>query len=119
MVLPGSEGDLTILPDHFPLITHLNIGIIEYHDQEEVNYCFVNGGMAQVGADKITVIASSAEKDTEIDFGRAQVALERAQRHLKSPADEKEALQARSAVRRAAARLEIKSLLKQKQEETA
>jgi len=117
VVLPGAEGDLTVLPDHFPLISHLNIGIVEYYDEDEVIYCFVNGGVAQVGADKVIVVTPSAEIDTEIDLSRAQAALERARKKLKSPANEKQAFWARSATRRADVRLEVKSLLKQKQEE--
>ena len=117
VVLPGKEGDLTVLPEHFPLISHLDIGVVQYEIEGEMHYCFVNGGAAQIGNDEVVVVTSSAEKDSDIDFGRVGETLNRARQKTKSPVDEKEALRARSAIRRAESRLEIQSLLKQKQEE--
>jgi F-type H+-transporting ATPase subunit epsilon len=117
VVLPGVAGQLTIFPDHFPLITRLNIGIVEYHDKDEAKYCFVRGGVAQVGNDRITVLSSASEDEVNIDYPRAQAALQRANEKRGSSTDEKELKRYSGSLSRAEARLEIEALVKQRRED--
>lgn len=117
VVLPGIAGQLTIYPDHFPLITHLAVGIVEYHDEGQSKYCFVNGGIAQVGNDRIDVLSSSSEDEVSIDYPRSRDALERAEGTLSGSDDETEIRRYSRAKSRAETRLEIETLVKQRQEE--
>ena len=117
VVLPGIAGQMTIFPDHFPLITHLDVGIVEYHDQGQAKYCFVKGGVAQVGNDRITVLSPASEDEVDIDFTRAQAALERAKEKLGSSTDGQELRRHSGSAARAEARLEIGALLKKRQED--
>ena len=117
VVLPGIAGQMNIYPDHFPLITHLDVGIVEYHDEDQTRYCFVKGGVAQVGNDRITVLSPASEDEVDIDHPRAQAALERARKKLSSSTGEKELKRYSGSAARAEARIEIEMLVKKRQED--
>ena len=75
VVVPGSEGDFGVLPDHAPLISTVRPGIIEVYDDGKVTErIFVAGGFAEVNPERCTVLAEVAMPVDEID--RAQVEAE-------------------------------------------
>jgi len=84
--LPGENGYLGVLPGHAPLITELGIGELRYHDlggKESARLAVVRG-FAEVLADRVTVLAETAERAEEIDLQRAKDALARAEKRLAS-----------------------------------
>ncbi len=68
-VVPGSEGDFAVLPGHAPMISSVRPGILEVHETEdgEVLRIFVRGGFAEVGNDRLTVLAEEAIEVAELD----------------------------------------------------
>jgi F-type H+-transporting ATPase subunit epsilon len=75
VVVPGSEGDFGVLPQHAPLISTVRPGIIEvYEDGKVTERIFVAGGFAEVNPERCTVLAEVAMPVSEID--RAQVEAE-------------------------------------------
>ena len=108
VLAPGSEGEFGVLPDHAPFLTTLKIGILTYKKGSETGHFFVNWGYAEVGPDKVTILADSAEKSDEIDAERAKESLKRAEDHLKKLDDLDEA-RATAAVERATARISLVS----------
>jgi F-type H+-transporting ATPase subunit epsilon len=55
--LPGSEGQMTILSEHEPLITTLKAGVITVRVEGEANKEFpIEGGVLEVRQDGATVI---------------------------------------------------------------
>ena len=106
VLAPGSEGEFGVLPDHAPFLTTLKIGILTYKKGAEVGHFFVNWGYAEVGPDKVTILADSAEKSDKIDPERAKEALKRAEERLNKAADIDEA-RATAAVARATARISL------------
>jgi len=84
VVLPGSDGEMGILPHHAPLLTTLRYGCIKVRvkDQEEV--FTVAGGVAEVQPNIVTVLADAAENVAEIDVERAESARKRAEEALKT-----------------------------------
>jgi F-type H+-transporting ATPase subunit epsilon len=83
VVLPGSEGEMGILPHHTPLLTVLKYGIITVRKKSEEEHFTVAGGFAEVMPDQVTVLADAAENVEEIDFQRASDAKARAEDMLK------------------------------------
>ena len=84
VTLPGAEGELGVLPGHAPLITELGIGELRYQvaggaTSEPIA---VIRGFAEVLADRVTVLAETAERPEEIDIERAKTALERAEKRI-------------------------------------
>lgn len=58
--IPGTEGDLGILPDHSPLMAAIRTGAITvYADGQKVHY-FVKGGFADATAEGLTIFAEQA-----------------------------------------------------------
>ena len=84
--LPGAEGYLGILPGHAPLMTELGIGELSYHDAsgKESAHLAILRGFAEVLPDRVTVLAETAEFAAEIDIARAEAAKARAEQRLTS-----------------------------------
>jgi F-type H+-transporting ATPase subunit epsilon len=57
--IPGTEGDLTAMPGHMPLITTLRPGVLTVTTDEGDQEFIVTGGFAEVG-DGLTVLAENA-----------------------------------------------------------
>ena len=57
--IPGTEGDLTAMPGHMPLITTLRPGILTVTSDEGEQQFVVTGGFAEVGTG-LTVLAENA-----------------------------------------------------------
>jgi F-type H+-transporting ATPase subunit epsilon len=67
VTLPGTEGDLGILPGHAPLITSLRPGVIGVDGLEGGSErIFVGGGFAEVAGDRLTVLAEDATRLAEL-----------------------------------------------------
>ncbi len=58
--IPGSEGDMTALPDHAPLITTLRPGVLKVSSAGGDAEYVVTGGFAEISADSISVLAEQA-----------------------------------------------------------
>ena len=70
VTLPGSEGELGILPDHIPLLTTLDTGIVSYSNDSQKQILVVHWGYAQVEGERVTILAELAESVSEIDIDR-------------------------------------------------
>jgi len=108
VVLPGTEGEMGILPHHAPLLSTLRFGVIKVraHGREEI--FTVSGGVAEVQPDIITILADAAENVAEIDIARAEAARQRAEEMLKAgpPPDTDAYLAIEAALRRSNLRLD-------------
>jgi F-type H+-transporting ATPase subunit epsilon len=114
LIVPTTEGQITILPSHAPLMASLAIGEMIAVVPGGSEPMVVHGGFIQVARDRVTVLADAAEHADEIDEARAEAARERAQRRLAgqhvSP-DETgaiEVLRAQLALQRALMRLNVR-----------
>ena len=106
IVASGSEGEFGVLPDHVPFLTTMKIGILTYKKGSETGYFFVNWGYAEVGPDKVTILADSAERADDIDPARAEEAVKRAEERLKQIEKVDEA-RATSSLERAVTRMQV------------
>jgi F-type H+-transporting ATPase subunit epsilon len=108
VVLPGSEGEMGILPHHAPLLTTLKFGIITIRSQGQEEHFTVAGGVAEIQPEIITILADAAENVEEIDVNRADAARKRAEEILMRgvPADTDAYLAMEAALRRSNLRLD-------------
>ena len=108
VVIPGSDGEMGILPKHSPLLTTLKYGIIKVRKAGKEELFTVAGGVAEVQPDIVTILADAAENVEEIDINRAEEARKRAQEVLARgvPADTDAYLAMEAALRRSNLRLE-------------
>ena len=61
VTLPGSLGQMGILPGHAPLFSTLDIGEIILHMGNDSQFVAVSGGVVEVRPDKVTILADTAE----------------------------------------------------------
>lgn len=60
VLIPGSEGDMTAMPDHMPVITTLRPGIVRAKGPEGEQEFVVSGGFAEITATSLSVLAEQA-----------------------------------------------------------
>jgi F-type H+-transporting ATPase subunit epsilon len=108
VVLPGSAGEMGVLPHHAPLLTTLNYGVIKVRTKDKEEIFTVAGGVAEIQPDIVTVLADAAENVREIDLDRAEAARKRANAILEKgiPADTDTFLAVEAALRRSNLRLD-------------
>ena len=108
VVLPGSEGELGVLPHHAPLVSTLGVGELRIRkDGVEESFAIV-GGFLQVRPDKVVVMAETADMASEIDLEKAQEARREAERALESGFSEGVDLSlARAALQQALLRIRV------------
>ena len=75
---PGSDGELTILPRHAPLLTTLRPGVLRLKSDDVESELAISGGFLEVEPNRVRVLADAAERPEEIDVDGAQAALDRA-----------------------------------------
>ena len=84
VVLPGSEGELGVLPHHAPLVSMLGVGELRIRKGGQEESFAIVGGFLQVRPDKVVVMAETADMASEIDLETAQEARREAERALES-----------------------------------
>jgi F-type H+-transporting ATPase subunit epsilon len=107
--IPGKNGYLGILPGHAPLITELAVGEVTFHggDNNEEQRLAVAWGFAEVLPNKVTILAETAERPSEIDVERARKSKERAEQRLTSGDTNVDVERSLDALHKAETRLEV------------
>ncbi len=80
ITLPTADGEITVLPNHIPLISVIAPGELIVKKGDEEVMMAVSGGMIEVGENEITILADTAERAEEIDLKRAEEARARAEK---------------------------------------
>ncbi len=105
--VPGTDGQLGILPRHAPLMTTLAPGELILRKEDEEESFFVTGGFLEVRDNHVAVLADASERAEEIDIERAEEARRRAQEAMAEKLDGAQLLAAEAALRRALIRLRL------------
>jgi F-type H+-transporting ATPase subunit epsilon len=107
--LPGSEGYFGVLPGHTPLLASLAVGEMWYRKGQEKTFLAIAGGFAEVLPDRVTLLATLAERADEIDASRAESARQRAEQRLARPTNDIDYERARLALQKSIIRLQVSS----------
>lgn len=109
IVLPTSEGEHGILPDHAPIVVAIHPGALRMRRGDSWAYAFVSNGYAQVGQDYTVVLCNAAEWASEIDPAHAQANLDKNYKRLEAvaPEDRINRTRYRHAIRRNKNRLHV------------
>jgi F-type H+-transporting ATPase subunit epsilon len=79
VVIPGTEGDLGILPGHSKLITGLRGGLVDIYQKNKItDRFFVSGGFAEVTEDRCSVLADDITRQSDLNIHVAEKALAKA-----------------------------------------
>jgi len=108
VVIPGVDGIMGILPNHAPVLTTLNYGIIQVRTGETEENFTVAGGVAEIQPTIVTILADRAENVEQIDIERAEAAQQRAKEYMEQgpPPDSDRYLAMAAALRRSNLRLD-------------
>ena len=115
VLLSTVEGELGVLPNMIPTIASLKIDELKVRridDEDHVDWISINGGVAEVYHNVVTIVADSAERERDIDVTRAERAKRRAEAELeeaKNQHDVDAAKRAEVALHRALNRLNVSS----------
>ncbi|MFN8094918.1 MAG: F0F1 ATP synthase subunit epsilon [Vicinamibacteria bacterium] len=107
VIAPGGSGYFGVRPGHTPLLASLGMGEFSYRKEGEWRRLTCFSGWCEVLPDKVNVLADIGERAEDIDVGRAESALKRAQERLKAIKDEAGYETAHQAYVRAVTRLAV------------
>lgn len=66
--IPTTSGEVTILPNHIPLVSVLQPGVIEVQKEDgDIEVIVVSGGFLEVVSGKIVILADYAERAISLD----------------------------------------------------
>lgn len=107
IVVTAVDGELGIMPNHYPLITGLKISVarVLLPGAEQWKPLAIAGGLLEVLPYKISIVVPSAELAEEIDTERALAAKKRAEKRLATKSDSISKTRAEISLQRALTRL--------------
>lgn len=109
-------GEVTILPNHIPLVANLMPGEMKVVENGKPNYLFVAGGFLEVRPNnEVVILADAAEYAEEIDLKRAEEARERAKKIMTEKIqDAEEFAEVQASLERSLARIRVAARKKYK-----
>jgi len=106
--LPAAEGEIGVAPRHAPLLALLKAGEVRVQPPEGAEMSFyVGGGAIEVQPARVTVLADTAARATDLDEAAALSARQRAEEALAAKVDKIELAEAQAELVRAAAQLKL------------
>lgn len=89
VIIPAAEGDMGVLPGHAPMIVALKGGVISVRENgQETERMFVRGGFADVGPDRVTILADDATPVAELSRAEAERLITEAERDYLAATDD-------------------------------
>ena len=80
VVIPASEGEMGVLPNHAPMIVLLRGGTIAIHEGGRVtDRLYVSGGFAEITPERCTVLADEAVPTAELSRAEGERRLSEAE----------------------------------------
>ncbi|MGQ0445323.1 MAG: F0F1 ATP synthase subunit epsilon [Beijerinckiaceae bacterium] len=110
VVVPGTEGEFTVLEDHAPLISTMKPGIVVIEEAPAQKLrLFVRGGFAEVAPSGLTILADQALPLAELDAAGFDAELKNSEEELAAATTDEAR---RMAVEKRDQLLELRAVLK-------
>lgn len=109
VIVPGTLGEMGLLPGHVPLLSGLQIGeMVAKKDGKEIHFA-VSGGFVEIHEDHVILLAETSERSDEIDVERALASQAKAEEILKKTQDsaQRDFIRAEMRLKRALTREEV------------
>lgn len=100
VIVPGMEGQFTVLAGHAPVISTLRPGVLDAQVAGGRRRVFVRGGFAEVGPDRLTVLAQHMLDLDSMDAERLAFEVSSAEQMLADAKDDSSRMLAGEAVER-------------------
>jgi F-type H+-transporting ATPase subunit epsilon len=108
VVLPGTVGEMGVLPNHAPLVSTLKAGELRYTKDGKTHELAIGAGFAEITGEHVNVLTEMALRDADIDETAVQAALDRAQARLKEDVLPDETAAIEAAIANSMAQLQLK-----------
>jgi len=80
---PAASGYLGVLPDHAPLMTQLQVGVLSFRTAGKTRFMAIDGGVMEVLPGHVRVLADGAQWSEEVNVAEATKAKEDATKRLR------------------------------------
>jgi len=108
VVLPTSEGEIAVLPNHVPLVTMLKAGILRVKKGETEIPLAVSSGVIEINGTRVIVLADTAERADELEESKIEIAKEEARKLMEEKRGDAEGFaEATALLERELARLKV------------
>ena len=108
VTLPGSEGQLGVLPQHIPLMTQIVPGEIIIRKNGKDRLLAVGEGLVEITGDRVAILTDMAIAAEKIDEAKVEEARHRAEERLREKLSNEEIANVHSALARLMAELKVK-----------
>jgi F-type H+-transporting ATPase subunit epsilon len=98
VIVPGLEGDFTVLAGHAPVISALRPGILDIRQGTGHHRIYVRGGFAEVDPTQLTILAQNLVDVSTADAGQIASEVRVAEQMLASATDDASRMQANDAI---------------------
>jgi len=113
VIAPAQMGDVGVAAGHAPMITPLKAGELRVQSEgQEEQHIFVSGGILEVQAKELTVLADTALRAADLDEAAALQAKERAEEALADRQESVDYARAQAELAAAVAQLQMLRRLK-------
>nr|YP_010605256.1 ATP synthase CF1 epsilon subunit [Paphiopedilum wilhelminae]WAN80342.1 ATP synthase CF1 epsilon subunit [Paphiopedilum wilhelminae] len=113
IILSTNSGQIGVLPNHAPIATAVDIGLLRIRLNDQWLTVALMGGFARISNNEITILGNDAEFSTDIDAQEAQQTLEIAEDNFSRAEGKRQAIEANLALRRARTRVEAVNVISQ------
>lgn len=97
VIVPGSEGDMGIMPQHTQLLSTLRPGeVLVTTASGEDESIYVSGGMVEIQPHVVTILSDTAIRTDELDQERAESAKQHAEQVLAEGGDDMDVAKAQA-----------------------
>jgi F-type H+-transporting ATPase subunit epsilon len=108
VTLPGSEGQLGVLPQHIPLMTQIVPGEIIVQKDGKNRLFAVGEGLVEITGDQVAILTDMAVAAEDIDAAKVEEARQHAAERLREKLSNEEIANVHSALARLMAELNVK-----------
>nr|YP_009581451.1 ATP synthase CF1 epsilon subunit [Nigella damascena]QBK49516.1 ATP synthase CF1 epsilon subunit [Nigella damascena]QFV17976.1 ATP synthase CF1 epsilon subunit [Nigella damascena]QIS63905.1 ATP synthase CF1 epsilon subunit [Nigella damascena] len=106
IILSTNSGQIGVLPNHAPIATGVDIGILRIRLNDQWLTIALMGGFARIVNNEIIILVNDAERGSDIDPQEAQQTLEIAEDSLSRAEGKRQTIEANLALKRARTRIE-------------
>jgi len=108
VTLPGMEGQMGILPQHVPMMTHMVPGEMIVRKSGQDRFLAVGEGFVEITGDHVAILTDMAVAAESIDEAKAEEARQRAQARLREKLSAEEIASVNAALAHSLAQIRVK-----------
>lgn len=112
VIVPGSEGEMGVLPHHAPVLTTMGFGELVIRKGSREERFVIYGGVVDIRPDKVVALAYLAESSFALDDAAIEAARSRASKMMAEGVPETENRAAALELRKAELAMKIKNKMR-------